>query len=120
MIVLLVEDDPDLRRVLEIVLENHFEVRSCATSGDALRKLRTERVDVLLIDLDLPGASGEALLHTARTLPHRLAVVGISGNPARLEANRDVGGRGDRQAVSIGRGDRRLETRPGVYRGVRK
>jgi len=88
MIVLLVEDDPDLRRVLEIVLENHFEVRSCATSGDALRKLRTERVDVLLVDLDLPGASGEALLHTARTLPHRLAVVGISGNPARLEANR--------------------------------
>ena len=88
MIVLLVEDDPDLRRVLEILLEKQFEVRSCATSGEALRKLRTERADVLLIDLDLPGASGEALLHTARTLPGRVAIVGMSGNPGRLEAIR--------------------------------
>ena len=90
MIVLLVEDDPDLRRVLEIVLESHFEVRSCATSGDALRTLRTERADVLLVDLDLPGAWGDVLLRTARALPHRVAIVAMSGNPARLEASREV------------------------------
>jgi two-component system response regulator TctD len=90
MIVLLVEDDPDLRRVLEILLENHFEVRSCATSGDGLRKLRTERVDVLLIDLDLPGSWGEVLLRTAKTLPNRVAIVAMSANPALIEASRDV------------------------------
>jgi DNA-binding response OmpR family regulator len=90
MIVLLVEDDPDLRRVLEILLENHFEVRSCATSGDGLRKLRTERIDVLLIDLDLPGAWAEVLLRTAKMLPQRPAIVAISANPVLLEDSRDV------------------------------
>jgi len=90
MIVLLVEDDPDLRRVLEIVLENHFEVRSCATSAEGLQRLRTERVDVLLVDLDLPGTSGDELLRTARMLPHRLAIVAMSANPVLLEATRDV------------------------------
>jgi|SRR6185436_20242767 len=90
MIVLLLEDDPDLRRVLEILLESQFEVRSCATSGDALHKLRSERVDVLLIDLDLPGGWGEVLMRTARTLPDRVAIVTMSGQPERLEASRDV------------------------------
>jgi|SRR5689334_24445174 DNA-binding response OmpR family regulator len=89
MIVLLVEDDPDLRRVLEIVLESQFEVRSCANSGEGLRRLRTERVDALLIDLDLPGAWGEVLLRTARTLPDHPAIVAMSGSPARLEASRE-------------------------------
>ena len=90
MIVLLVEDDPDLRRVLEIVLEGHFEVRSCANGGDGLRKLRTERVDVLLIDLDLPGTGGEALMHAARTGPRPPAIVVMSANPARLESGRGL------------------------------
>jgi len=90
MIVLLLEDDPDLRRVLEILLESQFDVRSCATSGEALRRLRTERVDVLLIDLDLPGAWAEVLLRTTRTLPYRVALVAMSGNPERLEASREV------------------------------
>ena len=90
MIVLLVEDDPDLKRVLEIVLESQFQVRSCATSGDGLRKLRTERVDAVLVDLDLPGGWGDLLLRTAKALPDRPAVVAMSGNPQRLEAAREM------------------------------
>jgi CheY-like chemotaxis protein/heat shock protein HslJ len=88
MIVLLVEDDDELRRVLEIALGAEFEVRSCSTGTKGLQRLRTERVDVLLTDLDLPGTSGEALARAAKTLPYRVCVVTMSGDPARLEASR--------------------------------
>jgi CheY-like chemotaxis protein len=88
MIVLMVEDDDDLRRVLELALGAEFEVRSCATGTEALHRLRTERVDVLLTDLDLPGTSGEALAEVARTLPRRVPVVAMSGDLVRLEACR--------------------------------
>jgi DNA-binding response OmpR family regulator len=90
MIVLLVEDDDDLRRVLEIALASEFDVRSCRTGTDGLQALRTERVDVLLTDLDLPGASGEVLAQVAKTLPRPVPVVAMSGDFVRLEACRGM------------------------------
>jgi DNA-binding response OmpR family regulator len=88
MNVLLVEDDDELRRVLEIALGPEFEIRSCSTGNEGLERLRTEHVDVLLTDLDLPGTSGEALARVARTLPSCVRVVAMSGDPTRLEAMR--------------------------------
>jgi len=90
MIVLLVEDDDDLRRLLEITLAAECEVRSCATGSEALERLRTERVDVLLTDLDLPGTTGEELARVARTLLWRVPVVAMSGDPARVEGVRPL------------------------------
>jgi CheY-like chemotaxis protein len=90
MIVLLVEDDDDLRRVLELALGPEFEVRSSRTGTDGLQQLRSERVDVLLTDLDLPGASGEALAQAAKALPRPVPVVAMSGDFARLEACRGI------------------------------
>jgi DNA-binding response OmpR family regulator len=88
MIVLLVEDDDDLRKVLELALGSEFDVRSCATGVVALETLRTERIDVLLTDLDLPGVSGEALAQAAKMLPRPVPVVAMSGDFGRLEACR--------------------------------
>ena len=90
MIVLLVEDDAELRRVLEMALASDFDVRSCCNGTDGLRMLRTERVDVLLTDLDLPGVSGEALAEVAKTLPRPVPVVAMSGDFDRLEASRPM------------------------------
>jgi DNA-binding response OmpR family regulator len=87
MMVLLVEDDADLRGMLEGMLPE-FEVRGCATGTEGLNVLHTERVDVLLTDLELPGVSGEELARVARALPRPVTVVIMSGNLARLEASR--------------------------------
>jgi DNA-binding response OmpR family regulator len=88
MIVLLVEDDDDLRRVLEIGLGAEFDIRSCSTGNDGLERLRTEPVDLLLTDLNLPGISGEQLARVAKTLPWRVRIVAMSGDATRLEASR--------------------------------
>jgi len=88
MIVLLVEDDAEVRRVMEMALAPEFDVRSCRTGTEGLQMLRTERVDVLLTDLDLPGLSGEALAEAAKMLPRPVPVVAMSGDFGRLEACR--------------------------------
>jgi DNA-binding response OmpR family regulator len=88
MIVLLVEDDGDLRELLEQVLAPEFEVRGCATGTEALHILTSEPVDLLLTDLDLPGISGEELVAVARGRPRPMGVVVMSGSRKRLDSCR--------------------------------
>jgi DNA-binding response OmpR family regulator len=88
MIVLLVEDDDDLRTLLKEALAPEFEVRLCATGGQALLILESEAVDVLLTDLDLPEISGEELVAVARGLSRPMGVVVMSGSRKRLDACR--------------------------------
>ena len=57
--VLLVEDDPRIRQVLEVSLRDHgYEVRTAATGEQALEEVAERRPDVLLLDLMLPGIDG--------------------------------------------------------------
>ena len=90
MVVLLVEDDGDLRRLLEAALPPEFEVRSCSTGDEGLRILTSDPIDVLLTDLDVPNVSGEQLARVARALPTPMGVVLMSGHVNRLEASRGL------------------------------
>ena len=57
--VLLVEDDPRIRQVLEVSLRDHgYEVRTAASGEQALDEVAARRPDVLLLDLMLPGIDG--------------------------------------------------------------
>ena len=58
--VLLVDDDPDLRESLQLVLEmNGFRVVSAQDGADALVKLGQDpRPRVVLLDLMMPGMNG--------------------------------------------------------------
>lgn len=83
-VLLLVEDDDDLRELLEMMLEQEFDVRSCASGAEALWRLRTERLDVLLTDLELPEVPGEDLAQAARKLEPSVVIVAMSGDAERL------------------------------------
>ena len=59
--ILVVDDNPDVRRHLRAILEQHndWEVCSEATTGDeALHKLRESVPDVILLDFQMPGFNG--------------------------------------------------------------
>ena len=90
MIVLLVEDDDELRRMLAEEMGDDYEVVSCAGGDEGLQVLRRARVDVLLTNLTIPGVRGEALAAEARTLTPRVPVVALSGDLARLEVMRPL------------------------------
>jgi two-component system, OmpR family, KDP operon response regulator KdpE len=57
--VLVVDDDPQIRRVLKVALTGQgFEVDDAKNGDAALDKIRTARFDLVLLDINMPGMSG--------------------------------------------------------------
>ena len=65
--ILIVDDDLSLREVLDISLSNAgYEVLSAPDTGEARRLLRTEPIDLILLDLKLGNESGLDFLREIR------------------------------------------------------
>ncbi len=61
--VLVVDDDPDLRAMLDLHLRSQgHEVRLAATAEEALLASAERRADVLLLDVRLEGRRGDELI----------------------------------------------------------
>jgi len=76
--ILLVEDDPSVRRSLVAFLEDHgYQTRSAATLRDARLALRDGYPRLCLLDLNLPDGNGLDLLRDLIRLraPSRVAVM---------------------------------------------
>jgi two-component system, OmpR family, KDP operon response regulator KdpE len=57
--ILVVDDDPQIRRVLKVTLSGQgFEVDDAKNGEAALDKLRQARFDLVLLDINMPGMSG--------------------------------------------------------------
>ena len=66
--ILVVEDDPALRRVLSMLFEtNGFRVVAADTCDLAIRQAQTHRPDVCILDLGLPDSDGVNFIHKVRT-----------------------------------------------------
>jgi two-component system, OmpR family, KDP operon response regulator KdpE len=64
--ILVVDDDPQIRRVMRVTLTGQGYEVDDAKSGDlALEKLRQERFDLVLLDMNMPGMGG---LETCRAI----------------------------------------------------
>jgi DNA-binding NtrC family response regulator len=79
--ILLVDDEPNIRRTLRMVLEPEGYTLTDAESGEAaLKILETEPVDLGIFDIRLGGMSGLELLARARELWRGLPVIVVSGH----------------------------------------
>ena len=57
--ILIVDDDPQIRRVMRAGLSSHgFEVADARTGEEALESLRSGRFDLVLLDVNMPGMGG--------------------------------------------------------------
>jgi len=64
--ILIVDDDPQIRRVLRTSLvAQDYEVADARNGEEALEKLREEKLDLVILDMNMPGMSG---LETCRTI----------------------------------------------------
>ena len=65
---LVVEDDPDIQRVLQTLLEAaHYRVLLAASGARALIEARSHQPDVILVDLGLPDRDGQELIRDIRS-----------------------------------------------------
>src|SRR5215813_5021242 len=66
--ILMVDDDPHVIRSLRAALESHgYEVRAAGSGPMALEACATERPDVVLLDLALPGLDGVEVCRRLRS-----------------------------------------------------
>ena len=66
--ILVVDDDPQIRRVLKVTLSGEgFEVDDAKDGDSALAKVRASRFDLVLLDINMPGMSGLDVCRTIRT-----------------------------------------------------
>jgi CheY-like chemotaxis protein len=82
-VVLVVEDQPDVRLGFVFLLETHgFRIREAADGFEALGQMAREQVDVVLTDLYMPGMDGLALVSAVRgRAPPQPPIIAISGSP---------------------------------------
>jgi two-component system KDP operon response regulator KdpE len=65
--ILVVDDDPQIRRVLKVALTGQgFEVDDARNGEAALDRLRAARFDLILLDINMPGMSGLEVCRTIR------------------------------------------------------
>ena len=68
--VLVVDDQEDLRRLLVLALERHdFDVLEAGSGEAAMDVLTSRPVDVLVLDMGLPGMPGTAVVQALRQRP---------------------------------------------------
>ena len=69
---LIIEDDPQLNTIMSITLQADFEIETCADGNHGLDRLKQIVPNVVILDLNLPGASGKEILTSIRA-DHRLS-----------------------------------------------
>ncbi|ACX68183.1 response regulator transcription factor [Paenibacillus sp. Y412MC10] len=74
--ILIVEDEAKISRLLEIELESEgYQVTKADNGVDALEAYRSQEVDLILLDVMLPGMSGIELLRRIRAHDSHTAVL---------------------------------------------
>jgi two-component system KDP operon response regulator KdpE len=67
--ILVVDDDPQIRRVMRVsLIAQGYEVDEARSGEEALARLRDHRYDLVLLDINLPGASGLEVCRELRSL----------------------------------------------------
>jgi two-component system response regulator MprA len=80
--VLVVDDDPDITELLEILLGDlGFRVRSVGDATTAVEQALAQPPDVLVVDVELPGLSGNTAVFRLRAKGYRGHIVTLSATP---------------------------------------
>jgi two-component system OmpR family response regulator len=97
---LIVDDEEDVRYVARVSLGSvgSMTVIEASSGEEALERARSERPDVILLDVMMPGMDGASTFHALQASPETAAIPvvfltarGMAGEVARL---RDLGSKG--------------------------
>ncbi len=95
-IILAVDDDPAVLRIVDSYLSRHdFTVKTAASGEEALKILKTLTPSLLILDVMMPGISGYDLCHLVKS-EERLQGVPVifltsRGSPQDFKTGRELG-----------------------------
>ncbi len=94
--ILIAEDEPDIRELVALILElDGYEIVQARDGQDAVEKARTERPDLILMDVRMPRMTGYEACETLKADPatQHIPVVFLSakGQAGEVEAGLRAG-----------------------------
>jgi DNA-binding NtrC family response regulator len=74
-VVLVVDDDPGVRESFRLILEDHYDVVDVEDGTSALDVVRGSAVDLVLLDIRLPGMDGIEVLERIKAVDEGIEVI---------------------------------------------
>ncbi|MEO1021641.1 MAG: response regulator [Bacteroidota bacterium] len=76
---LILDDDKNMARLLEVVLESHYDITIAHTIDSALTSFDQHSYDAVILDLNLNGEDGMNMITSIRARNKWLPVLVVSG-----------------------------------------
>ena len=77
--VLIVDDERGPRESLRMILSGSYEVEAAEGGAEALKLLRTTAIDLVTVDLNMPGMKGDELMRSIRAEFPQTEIIIITG-----------------------------------------
>ena len=77
-VVLVVDDEPAIREVVHLILDDDYDVIEASCGPEALDAVQVRHVDLVVLDVKLPGLDGISVLRQLRLHAPHVAVVMLS------------------------------------------
>ncbi len=94
--VLIVDDESGPRESLRMILKSTYDVHTAENGQEALNFITEEKVDLVTLDLNMPGLSGIEVLREIKKLRPDIEVIVITGYGTLRNA---------REAINLGAGN---------------
>lgn len=90
--ILVVEDEALIRHlVVDTLTDEGHNVLSAASGEDALARLDGQRPDLMVVDLRMPGMSGQEFVRRQRERGPQIPVLILSGSSEAKQVGREIG-----------------------------
>jgi diguanylate cyclase (GGDEF)-like protein len=79
--ILIIDDDPDIRDVLDLSLSEHYTVLAAANGKEGLEMVKTKNPDLIITDYNMPVMNGPEFCHQLRRdiLLRHLPIIMLTG-----------------------------------------
>ena len=76
--ILIIDDDPNLVESYTVLLEDEFQLRTAKSGEEGLAILQQQDVNVMLLDIRLPGIDGMEVLRQAKAIDEKVDVIMVT------------------------------------------